>query len=56
MNIDLTKEEIEDIIKNLVHCESEGYLNYGDPAYSVMKKLAKYYIELTEDENDICIF
>lgn len=39
MKIELSKEEIEDILSNLEQCKSEGYLNYGDPAYTGMKKL-----------------
>ena len=38
---------------NLEQCKSEGYLNYGDPAYSAMKKLqqALQSIQLMEKEN-----
>ncbi len=39
MKIDLTNDEIEDLIMNLVQCISEGYLNYGDPAYTAYGKL-----------------
>ena len=37
--ISFTKTEIEDLLSNLDQCQSEGYLNYGDPAYTAMKKL-----------------
>ncbi len=39
MEIDFTEEEIKDLLNNLDQCESEGYLNYGDPAYWAMLKL-----------------
>lgn len=39
MKIDFTKEEIEDLLINLDQCQSEGYLNFGDSAYSAMMKL-----------------
>jgi hypothetical protein len=56
MKIELTEEEIKDLLSNLDQCESEGYLNYGDPAYSAMVKLQvalRCYIEYGEkcDEN-----
>lgn len=37
--IQFNKEEIEDLLMNLDQCTSEGYLNYGDPAYSAMQKI-----------------
>ncbi len=37
--INFKKEEVEDLLSNLKQCESEGYLEYGDPAYSAMEKL-----------------
>ncbi len=39
MIVDLTREEIEDVISNLEQCKSEGYVNYGDAAYSAMYKM-----------------
>ncbi len=39
MKVDLTTEEIEDLLMNLDQCLSEGYINYGDPSYSVIDKL-----------------
>jgi hypothetical protein len=39
MKIDLTQEEIKDLLSNLRQCESEGYLEYGDLAYLAMEKL-----------------
>lgn len=38
--INFTKEELEDLISNLEQCESEGYLDYGDPAYEAMNKIS----------------
>ncbi len=37
--INFSKEEIEDLLSNLHQCESEGYLNYGNPAFTAMQKL-----------------
>jgi len=45
IQVELTKEEIEDILSNLDQCESEGYLNYGDPAYFAMIKLKEVLME-----------
>lgn len=39
MEVDLTKEEIEDILENLDQCFAEGYLNAGDPAMDAIEKL-----------------
>lgn len=39
MTLEFTEDEINDLLSNLDQCESEGYLNYGDPAYSAMNKL-----------------
>lgn len=39
--IKFTKEELEDLMSNLNQCESEGYLNFGDPAYTAMIKINK---------------
>ena len=37
--IRFTKEELEDLLSKLDQCHSEGYLNYGDPAYDAWCKL-----------------
>ncbi len=37
--ISFTKEEIQDLIENLIQCKWEGYLEYSDPAYSAFVKL-----------------
>lgn len=37
--INFSLEEIKDLLMNLDQCKSEGYLNYGDHAYSAMEKL-----------------
>ncbi len=47
MLVDLSKEEIEDLLMNLKQCVSEGYLNYGDHAFYAMAKLH----EVLEDSN-----
>lgn len=44
----LTREQIKCLLENLEQCESEGYLKYGDPSYSVMQTL----IEIVENEKD----
>lgn len=46
----LTIEEIEGILMNLDQCESEGYLNYGDPAYSGMIKLSDW-LQMLKNSN-----
>ncbi len=46
IEINLTQDEIEDLIANLSQCESEGYLHYGDPAYSALEKLKNYISDL----------
>lgn len=51
MKIDFTKEEIEDLLINLDQCQSEGYLNFGDPAYSAMMKLL-----FAKDDNESNLF
>lgn len=53
IEIELIKEEIEDLLENLGQCKSEGYLEYSDPAYSAMEKLqqALQSIQLMEKEN-----
>lgn len=43
IEIEFTLEEIEDLLMNLDKCQSEGYLNYGDPAYSAMGKLQEAF-------------
>lgn len=48
MIVDLTKEEIEDILINLKQCISEGYLSYGDPAFNGMTKLYEQIEKFTE--------
>jgi hypothetical protein len=48
MLIDLTKEEIEDVLSNLNQCKSEGYLEYGDPAYMALVKLVDKLTEKQE--------
>lgn len=37
--INFSKDEIQDMLVKLNQCKSEGYLNYGDPAYSAIEKL-----------------
>lgn len=41
VHIPFTIEEIEDVLQNLMQCHSEGYLNYGDPAFDAIEKLEK---------------
>ena len=53
MILNLTKEEIEDILMNLDQCESEGYLNSGDAAYSGMKKLMNLLHWMNEMESEL---
>jgi len=55
-----TKEEIEDLLMNLDQCESEGYLNYGNPAYNAMMKLKNVemlpidkFRKITDEEWDV---
>lgn len=50
--VDLNKEEIEDILSNLDQCRSEGYLEWGDPAYSAMIKLQENLDLLKQWENN----
>jgi len=38
-NLTFSRSEIDDLLENLQQCASEGYLNYGDPAYIAMEKL-----------------
>jgi len=51
MEIYLTKEEIQDVLSNLEQCESEGYLNFGDPAFEAMKKLEEALQQIKYSEN-----
>jgi len=47
--INLNKEEVEDVLENLEQCRSEGYLEFGDAAYSAMEKLYKRLKEMEDD-------
>ncbi len=39
MKIELTIEEIKDLLSLLDQCESEGCMRFRDPAYKAMNKL-----------------
>lgn len=50
MILNLNKKEIEDLLMSLDQCKAEGYINSGDPAYTAMEKLQRYYNWLNEME------
>lgn len=39
IQIDFTKEEVEDLINLLDQCDSEGYMSYGSPGQIAWEKL-----------------
>lgn len=39
LKIELEVSEVLDLLENLDQCESEGYMNFGDPAFSAKQKL-----------------
>jgi hypothetical protein len=52
MEVDLTKEEIEDILDNLDQCFAEGYLNAGDPALEAIIKLEQAWEKINGKTNE----
>jgi hypothetical protein len=41
IHVYITFDELKDLLMNLDQCESEGYLNFGDPCYSLYGNLKK---------------
>ena len=41
IDLSFTKAELEDLLKNLDQCLSEGYINFGDPALNAYNKIAE---------------
>lgn len=51
MKVDLSREEIEDLLMQLDQCHSQGWLNAGDPVLSAYEKLQQA-IDKDEDRNE----
>ena len=51
MIIDITEDELKDLLVNLFQCEHDGYIEYGDPCYSLLQKLQLIHDEIGKQKS-----
>jgi hypothetical protein len=53
MRLEISKEELRDLLINLDQCECEGYISYGDPCYFLLRRLEKIKFEEEQQKDGV---